>query len=283
MAETRQIGRRTWLTRMATGAVALWAGLDFGRGKEGWGVLLSQPRRAEAAQAGTPAQIVPVSIDYASPTIGTLPVAAFIWIRGREAAVVDSLVPGNGLTIGTALQTAGLDWRAVRHLILTHFHFDHAGSAAEVADLAPQATIWAGEPDIPQITVPRDISPAYDGDEVFGLRIVTTPGHTPGHITVYDPANSAVALGDTLVNMEGYAFGPIPQFTNNMEDAMASLRKLAALGFERGLFAHGPIMERGAAAAIGQIAARGPQEPTAAALAAWSCCMTHPAHHGHHA
>jgi glyoxylase-like metal-dependent hydrolase (beta-lactamase superfamily II) len=38
-----------------------------------------------------------------------------------------------------------LGWGDVRHVILTHYHFDHAGNAADVATLASQATIWAGE------------------------------------------------------------------------------------------------------------------------------------------
>ena len=35
MRDVRPIGRRTWLARMGGGLVALWAGLDFGRGKQG--------------------------------------------------------------------------------------------------------------------------------------------------------------------------------------------------------------------------------------------------------
>ena len=73
----------------------------------------------------------------------------------------------------------GLDWSAVGHLILTHRHNDHVGSAAEIMEAAPEAAAYAGAEDIPAISVPRPLTPVEDGDRVFDLQIVTTPGHTP--------------------------------------------------------------------------------------------------------
>ena len=40
---------------------------------------------------------------------------------------------------------------AVGHLILTHHHGDHAGSAADVMERAPSAAGYAGAEDIPEI------------------------------------------------------------------------------------------------------------------------------------
>jgi glyoxylase-like metal-dependent hydrolase (beta-lactamase superfamily II) len=121
--------------------------------------------------------------------------------------------------------------------------------------MAPQATIWAGELDAPQITMPRAIQTVVDGDEVFGLQIIGTPGHTLGHISVFDPVASAVVTGDALFNVGGVIGGSPPAFTADMALADESVRKLGAMSFQRALVAHGLPIESGASAAIAQFAA----------------------------
>jgi glyoxylase-like metal-dependent hydrolase (beta-lactamase superfamily II) len=268
MCEIHKIGRRSWLARSASGLVALWAGLDFGLGRQGWGVLIGDQRGVASAQEGMGHRVLPVNIELEFQG-QTIPVAAYVLVRGNEAAVVDTLVPGNADRIGEVIQTAGLGWDAVRHVILTHYHPDHAGSVGDISVLAPQATVWAGEPDIPQIPLERGIMPAADGAEVFGLQIVGTPGHTAGHISVLDPVASTLVVGDAAFNLRGTLTPSPPQFNADTAQATDSLRKLGTLGFERALFAHGPPMERGASAAIGRLApAPQPAAPAPAPAAA---------------
>ena len=64
-------------------------------------------------------------------------VSAYVLARGGEAAVVDTGVPGNEGAILEALEAAGLGWSDVGHVILTHRHQDHVGSAPAVLDAAP--------------------------------------------------------------------------------------------------------------------------------------------------
>src|SRR5215213_5669675 len=177
MRDVRQIGRRTWLTRLGGGFLAVWAGLDVA-GRDGW--LVSIGRRATAQAQGVGAsRIIPVDIQYQFPDAPeAFPISAYVVVRGREVAIVDTLLADNADRIGAAIQQAGLGWDAVRHVILTHYHFDHSGSADAIAGLASRATFWAGEADIPEITLRRPIQPAYDGEQIFGLQVVATPGHT---------------------------------------------------------------------------------------------------------
>ena len=63
-------------------------------------------------------------------------VSAYILSRGGEAAIVDTGVGGSADAIEQSLTAVGLDWSAVGHLILTHKHGDHAGSAADVLERA---------------------------------------------------------------------------------------------------------------------------------------------------
>ena len=56
-------------------------------------------------------------------------VSAYVLVRGNEAAVVDTGVGGSADQIGAVLDDAGPGWAGVRHVVLTHKHPDHAGSA----------------------------------------------------------------------------------------------------------------------------------------------------------
>ena len=69
-----------------------------------------------------------------------------------------------------------------------------------------------------------------------------------------------IITGDALTNVRGSLSGSVPQFTADMAQAVASVQKVAALGFERAYFMHGDPIERGAAAEIGKLALRLPND-----------------------
>jgi glyoxylase-like metal-dependent hydrolase (beta-lactamase superfamily II) len=180
-------------------------------------------------------------------------VSAYLLIRGSEAAVVDLGTPGSAPSIEAGLKTAGSSWDAVRHVVLTHQHQDHAGGLAEVAPLV-NASLYAGQADVSAIESPTPLKPVNDGDEVFGLQIVGTPGHTAGHIAVFDPSTGTLVAGDALRTTDGLA-GPDAQFTADMAQAAASVRKLATLDVRAILPGHGAPLMDGAADALTKLAA----------------------------
>ncbi|MCI0528740.1 MAG: MBL fold metallo-hydrolase, partial [Nitrospira sp.] len=98
------------------------------------------------------------------------------------------------------------------------------------------------------------IKPVADGDEVFGLQIIATPGHTPGHICVFDPVGSLLVVGDAMNNINNKLGGSNPQYTTDMAQAIESVKKLAALKFEKAVFGHGDPIEQGASAAVTKLA-----------------------------
>lgn len=138
--------------------------------------------------------------------------SAYVLVRGNEAAVVDTGVGGSGEAIGTVLDEAGPGWAGVRHVVLTHKHPDHAGSVSEVLDQAPDATGYLGQADLGEVDASRALTALSDGDEVFWLQIVGTPGHTAGHVAVFDADTGVLVAGDALTNQNGLA-GSNPQFT----------------------------------------------------------------------
>jgi glyoxylase-like metal-dependent hydrolase (beta-lactamase superfamily II) len=183
-------------------------------------------------------------------------VAAYVLVRGREAAVVDTGTPGSADAIGESLRGAGSSWSAVRHVVLTHYHDDHAGGVADVMRQAGAATGYAGEADLPRIDGPRPMEVAADDAEIFGLQVVATPGHTAGHICLFDPATGVLVAGDALNNTAGLA-GSNPQFTADEGQARESVRKLAALPVRTIYVGHGDAVQEGAAEALRRLARSG--------------------------
>jgi glyoxylase-like metal-dependent hydrolase (beta-lactamase superfamily II) len=248
MREAQQISRRTWLARIVLGSFAVWSELNFGFGRRGWGIAIGDSDLALGvanAQNVEPAKALRVNLGI---------VNAYVLIRGKEAAVVDTGTPNNGSKIADVVRTAGLDWNAVHHVILTHYHPDHIGSVGEVLTAAEKATAYAGSADIPQIKSPRPLKAVNDNDEVFGLRVIATPGHTPGHVCVFDPAGSLLILGDAMTNIGNKLGGPSPQYTADMAEAHQSVKKLAKLKFQSAVFGHGEPIDNGASQAIAKLA-----------------------------
>ena len=93
-----------------------------------------------------------------------------------------------------------------------------------------------------------------DGQEVFGLEVVDTPGHTPGHIAIFDTDSRVLVAGDALTNTIDGLKGPMSEFTVDMSTAEESVRKLAALEPQVILFGHGPPVQRDAAAQLRRLA-----------------------------
>jgi glyoxylase-like metal-dependent hydrolase (beta-lactamase superfamily II) len=180
-------------------------------------------------------------------------VSAYLLIRGGEVGVVDLGTAGSADAIGSALRAAGSGWDAVKHVILTHQHADHAGGLAEVAPQV-KAAVYAGEADVAGISSAQPLKPVRDGDEIFGLRIIGTPGHTSGHVSVLDPSTGVLVAGDAVRTTDGLV-GPDPQYTADLTQAAASVRKLAGLDVRTILPGHGDPLTTGAAEALRKLAA----------------------------
>ena len=168
-------------------------------------------------------------------------VRCFVVADAGGVVLVDACTPGSGEAIGRALVTVGATWADVTDIVLTHRHFDHVGGLAEVSGQAPRATFWAGAQDAPEIPTidGRVVRAVTEGDRVGGLRVMDTPGHTAGHISVLHEAASLLFIGDLVGSVDGVpTFGPAA-FTADPESSGRSLRRTVDLAPDRILFSHG--------------------------------------------
>ena len=203
----------------------------------------------------------------------------YLWLDAGAVTLVDTGLPGQGGAIAGALHELGLDRADVRRVVLTHWHADHSGSAAEIAtwgevevcagraDAAvvrgdaegqpPVITdaerplfeqIRDGVPPAPPCPVHRELD---DGDRIDAAGeavVVATPGHTPGSIAVHFPQLRVVLTGDIAANVDGQVvLGP---FHVDRAGAHRSLQRLAALDVEAAGFGHGAPRLDGAAQAL---------------------------------
>ncbi len=204
---------------------------------------------------------------------GTRPWGANIFLLlDNSVTVVDTGLKGNSANILNEVRRLGYKPSDVAHIILTHHHADHVGSLAELKK-ATGARVMAHPTDAPYIDgalpqpgparpkwLARVLSPFVrmwasiptavdkllnDGDELpllGGIKIVHTPGHTPGSICLFIPQQKLVIVGDLLSNR----FRPgLPSriFTVDMVQEVNSIKKLTSLDFDAIAFGHGrPVL-----------------------------------------
>ena len=104
---------------------------------------------------------------------------------------------------------------------------------------------------------PPPIAPDHlvnEGDELpigAGIRVIHTPGHTLGSVSYLVRGHGGVLFaGDAVGHIMGRLGGSLRMFTEDMEAAKASIRKLAGMEFDTACFGHGSVLKGKAAAAF---------------------------------
>jgi glyoxylase-like metal-dependent hydrolase (beta-lactamase superfamily II) len=174
--------------------------------------------------------------------------------------LVDTGLPDTTDLLGEALADAGIDFSDVALVLLTHHDGDHAGGLAAVRERTG-APVLAHERAAPFVRGGRDplksdgeryppapVEVELDGGETFHTpagpaRLVHTPGHAPGHVSVHFPEASVLLAGDALTAEGGELAGPKPQFTPDRAEAERSVRRLAGLAVETVLCYHGGVVD----------------------------------------
>ena len=171
----------------------------------------------------------------------------------------------------------------VTRIVLTHSHIDHAGGLAEVrrrtdapvevhADDAGYVREGVSAPPDTSLTMGRlmargpdqKFAPVEIGRELRDgdvlpvadtLRVVHTPGHTPGHVSLLHESSGVLITGDSLFNIRGvrWPYGPA---CTNARQARSTAQRLVDLPYSIAAFTHGAEIRAGARDAVAAFLAK---------------------------
>jgi glyoxylase-like metal-dependent hydrolase (beta-lactamase superfamily II) len=215
-----------------------------------------------------------------------------VFFYGRPVApsgswvLIDAGLPGSAPWILAAAEERFGPWARPAAIVLTHGHFDHVGALRPLLEKW-DVPVYAHSLELPYLTGRSAYPPPdptvgggamsalsrfyprgpYDfGDRVQALpsdnsvpampgwRWIHTPGHTPGHVSLYREADRALIAGDAFVTTKQESalaaltqkpeiHGPPAYFTSDWPAARRSVERLAALEPWRVATGHGPPLE----------------------------------------
>lgn len=157
-------------------------------------------------------------------------------------------------------------------IVITHVHPDHVRGLARIKREAAGAKVVASKVEAEYISkrrtydgppgaktqdqppTPVDVA-LDDGQTHDGLRVVFTPGHTRGSISLLDDGHSLLIAGDAANNESGLR--PMDDAYNvNPAQHRESIKKLAGFHFDNAVFGHGKPIVGGASAEFAAVAKR---------------------------
>jgi len=185
---------------------------------------------------------------------------SYLIVSAGRGVLVDAGCPGKIKNIQTALEQNNLVFRNIVLIILTHTHYDHTGCLAEIKKRSgakvlvhasekrclekgitpfPKGTMWflkiiseignslmvsksKYQPVNPDIVIGNE----YDlGNYIPGAKVISTPGHTAGSISLVIE-NDAAFVGDTLFNVMPWSV--FPPFASDIREPLESWERLIA-------------------------------------------------------
>ena len=210
-------------------------------------------------------------------------------LTGEDLTLVDTGMPGDDKQILQGIKEIGRSPGELRHILITHAHMDHMGSVAAMKK-AGGGTVVASAREVEYIEglkktwtmgreglggklfkgmlfllenfftqyEPAQVDIRCAGGELLdcfgGIRVIDSPGHSPGSLSYYLPTRKMLFTGDALSGVPGLKLPPRPGCADYRE-ALRTVHKLAELDFDFCLFGHGdPLMDK-ASQAVKRIAA----------------------------
>jgi glyoxylase-like metal-dependent hydrolase (beta-lactamase superfamily II) len=198
-------------------------------------------------------------------------------IEGDDGlTLIDAGFPGKAAAVFAAIRELGGSLGQLKHLIFTHGHPDHIGSAAAIVRETGARTYLhpldipmaeSGGPFRPLNGAPGLLRPVLcrlffhpnervepvtidepltDGELLpvaGGIEVIHSPGHCAGQVALLWRPGRMLFAGDVASNIMGLGD---PLGFENLEDGRASQHKLASLSFETAGFGHGQPIARDA-------------------------------------
>jgi len=212
-------------------------------------------------------------------------VNSFLITGGDGLSLVDTGPARSFEAMRTELRDNGFDLREVARVVVTHAHPDHAGGLSALEALS-NPRIYAHPEDAGILTGEKDpyrfqgtkgsllrlitekamslgpverVQPIEPGTPIRGLarwQVLHTPGHTPGSISLYEPAAQVLLCGDLLSNRGGRLHAPEATFNTDEATLRSSIETASALDTDILGCGHGPLVRGGAFRYIEAVLAR---------------------------
>ncbi|GAB3176047.1 MBL fold metallo-hydrolase [Telluribacter humicola] len=200
----------------------------------------------------------------------------------RDTILVDCGYEGFMPLIEKAAQVHGLSLRDHTGILITHHDIDHMGALAEIKAAYPSVKVYTSKLDEPYVSgkekslrlvqaeamydsLPEEHKPgakyfqemlknmkpvavhyAFSEDEeppfLNGIQVIPTPGHMPGHISIYLQESRTLIAADAVVVEEGELEIANPHFTLDLHEAVNSVKKLRELEIDRIICYHGGMV-----------------------------------------
>lgn len=176
------------------------------------------------------------------------------------AVLIDTGFPGQFEDIQAEMERVDVSFGKLKAVVLTHQDIDHIGCLPELLKNAvSDIKVYAHELDKPYIEGDLPLIKdgnvekppkgkvselVIDGQELTycgGIRILHTPGHTPGHISLYLKQSKILIAGDSMYSVNGILGGIHTPTTLDVKEAQKSLEKYLNLDIESVVCYHGGL------------------------------------------
>ncbi|MGE7219175.1 MBL fold metallo-hydrolase [Priestia koreensis] len=194
--------------------------------------------------------------------------------------LIDTGIPGQLEAIKEAMDKTPVSFNTLGAIILTHQDIDHIGSAPQLLkESNKDIMVYAHKEDQPYIegdlpliktdtsrmsqqeleALPNEVRYLYnnppkieinklleDGQKLpycGGIEVIYTPGHSPGHVSLYLKQTKTLIAGDAMVKMNNQLHGPVKQTTLDLTIAIKSLEKFLDYDIENVICYHGGLFK----------------------------------------
>lgn len=168
-----------------------------------------------------------------------VPINVWVVVEKQGVTLIDADIPSMAKGIVQFIEQLGAG--PLTKVLLTHGHVDHVGALAhirrtyDVPVYVHRKEIQYMEGQLPYprrkkaaATVPPALVQPLEMDEsrqllpVGDLTPYFSPGHAPGHVVYYHKEDDVLLAGDLCTTFGGKLRRPMPMFTSNMAQAIAS-------------------------------------------------------------